>query len=112
MPTVLQIRGWRLFFFSVSMEKLYDISDVALSGHILFFKVNGSSITCDLANVSDVLAKASKEQVANMVVDPVGVGFHWPVLDEDLSVNGILRDLGSKLPAVKEDKMAEHAELV
>jgi len=43
--------------------------------------------------ISGVLAKASKEQLANMIVDPVGVGFHWPALDEDISINGILKDL-------------------
>jgi len=74
------------------MEKLHDISDVALKGHILFFKAAGVSVTCDLAKISDLLAKASKEQVTNVIVDPVGVGFHWPALDEDISVNGILRD--------------------
>ncbi len=36
---------------------------------------------------------SSPTQVANMVVDPVGVGFHWPALDEDLSVKGMLREL-------------------
>lgn len=93
------------------MEKLYAISDVALNGFMLSFKVNGMSVTCDLARVSDVLAKATKEQVANMIVDPVGAGFHWPALDEDLSVSGILRDLGIELPASKL-KIVEHAELV
>ncbi len=94
------------------MEKLYDISDVALNGHILSFKVNSISVTCDLARVSDVLAKATKEQVTNMIVDPVGVGFHWPALDEDLSVNGILRELGIKLPTSEKEETTEYAELV
>lgn len=93
------------------MEKLYEITDVALKGHLLSFKVNGVSVTCDLAKMSDVLAKASKEQVANMIIDPVGVGFHWPALDEDLSVNGILRDLGIELPTSKM-VVTEHAEVI
>jgi len=76
------------------MEKLFELSQIILNGYLLSFKVNGISVTCDLAEMSDVLAQADKEQVANMIVDPVGVGFHWPALDEDLSVNGILKDLG------------------
>ena len=79
------------------MEKLFEISHVLLKGHQLSFKVNDISVTCDLAKMSDVLARASKDQVANMIVDPVGIGFHWPALDEDLSVNGILKDLGIAL---------------
>jgi hypothetical protein len=93
------------------MEKLFDISHVVLQGHLLSFKVNGIAVTCDLARISDVLAQANKEQVANMIVDPVGVGFHWPALDEDLSVNGILKDLGIALhPAAA--AMEEWGELV
>ncbi|MCI0694651.1 DUF2442 domain-containing protein [candidate division KSB1 bacterium] len=94
------------------MERLYNISDVALSGYILSFKVNGITVTCDLTKVSDVLAKASKEQVANMIVDPVGVGFHWPALDEDLSVNGILRELGINQLAPGKEETPAYAELV
>lgn len=121
MPSVMQMLGWRLYFFTnernepihvhCDKEKLFDISHVALNGHLLSFKINEISVTGDLASMSDVLARASKEQVANMIVDPVGVGFHWPALDEDLSVKGILRDLGIALPPAKAE-MEEQAELV
>ena len=94
------------------MEKQYNINSVALNGHMLSFKANGILVTCNLAKVSDVLAQATKEQVANMIIDPVGVGFHWPALDEDLSVNGILRELGIKLPVSQKEVMTKHAELV
>ena len=93
------------------MEKLFELSQISLNGHLLSFKVNGISVTCDLAKMSDVLARAGKEQVANMIVDSVGVGFHWPALDEDLSVNGILKDLEIALhPSTV--AMEEQAELV
>ena len=93
------------------MEKLYDISDVALNGHLLSFKVNDVSVTCDLSKASETLAKATCEQVANLVVDPVGVGFHWPELGEDLSVNGILKEAGIAQPVLGNEK-GEHFQLV
>ncbi|NUM77965.1 DUF2442 domain-containing protein [candidate division KSB1 bacterium] len=83
------------------MEKLYDIGEVTLHDYLLSFKVNGIPVTWNLAKVSKTLAQATPEQVAKMIVDPVGVGFHWPALDEDLSVTGILRDLGIRLPTAK-----------
>jgi hypothetical protein len=98
-------------FRSVDMEKLFEISQVVLNGHLLSFKVNGIPVTYDLAKVSVVLAKASAEEVANMVVDPVGIGFHWPALDEDLSVNGILKDSGIALYPSK-GEIEQQAELV
>ncbi len=67
------------------MEKLYDMGEVALQGYSLSFKVNGIPVTCNLAKVSKTLAQATPEQVAEIIVDPLGVGFHWSALDEDLS---------------------------
>ena len=75
------------------MNRFYDIGDVELKGYLLSFKVNGVSISCDLTEMSVVPANATEEQVLMIVVDPVGVGFHWPELDEDLSVKGILREM-------------------
>ena len=36
------------------------------------------------------LASASKEQLAKWEVCGGGFGLHWPLLDEDLSTNGLL----------------------
>jgi len=92
------------------MKSLFQVTDVCLNGHRLSFRVNGVRVTCDLARTSEVLAHASREQVAKMIVDPVGVGFHWPDLDEDLSVNGILKETGILLP-VRGREMGEHIQL-
>jgi hypothetical protein len=94
------------------MEKLYEVSHVAVNGHQLSFKVNGIAVICNLAKISEVLANATQEQIANVIVDSIGVGFHWPALDEDLSVNGILRELRIKLPVTNQEEKVEHAELV
>jgi hypothetical protein len=100
-----------MIFRSESMEKLYDITEVTLTGHLLSFKVDGVRVTCDLSKASEALAKATREQVENLVVDPVGVGFHWPELDEDLSVNGILKEAAIALPMRGSEK-SEHVQLV
>lgn len=76
------------------MDKMFELTQVALKGHMLSFKVNGQAVICDLAQISEALARASAEQVARMIVDPVVAGFHWPELDEDISVNGILKAQG------------------
>jgi len=76
------------------VDKIFDLSQVSLQDHILSFKVNGTPVVCDLSEISEVLASAGAEQVAKMIVDLVGVGFHWPELDEDISVRGILKAQG------------------
>ena len=43
---------------------------------------------------SPALAAASEAERLNAELSPGGYGIHWPLLDEDLSVNGLLRDIG------------------
>ena len=42
---------------------------------------------------SPILASASETERLHAELSPGGYGIHWPLLDEDLSVNGLLRDL-------------------
>jgi hypothetical protein len=39
------------------------------------------------------LAAASASERTQAELSPGGYGIHWPLIDEDLSVNGLLRDL-------------------
>ena len=47
---------------------------------------------------SDRLAKATTQQRSDAELSPGGYGIHWPQLDEDLSVNGLVlaHDSGPK----------------
>lgn len=40
------------------------------------------------------LARATEAQRANMELSPMGI--HWPDVDEDLSIRGLLRDSGMR----------------
>lgn len=39
------------------------------------------------------LAAATASERMQAELSPGGYGIHWPLIDEDLSVNGLLRDL-------------------
>jgi hypothetical protein len=41
---------------------------------------------------SEKLASATEQERLNAELSPGGYGIHWPLIDEDLSVNGLLRD--------------------
>lgn len=41
---------------------------------------------------SDRLASATEQQRLHAELSPGGYGIHWPLIDEDLSVNGLLRE--------------------
>ena len=38
------------------------------------------------------LASATEQERMHAELSPGGYGIHWPLIDEDLSVNGLLRD--------------------
>jgi hypothetical protein len=53
--------------------------------------VDGRVYRLPLAQVSDRLANASEAERKIYRIAPSGYGIHWTLLDEDLSINGLLR---------------------
>lgn len=54
--------------------------------------MDGHTITVPLALYPSLL-HATKEQLSNWEVCGGGFGIHWPDLDEDLSIEGLLKGL-------------------
>jgi hypothetical protein len=57
---------------------------------ILF--VSGKKVRIPWKKCSPKLAAATVAQRVNAQLSPGGYGIHWPMLDEDLSINGLLRE--------------------
>ena len=72
------------------MNKAHEIEDLSFSGTVLSMRVDGESYDIDLAPLSRRLAGASQEQLEAVEVSPSGYGLHWPAVDEDLSIDGLL----------------------
>ena len=62
-----------------------------MSGTTLTMVVDGRQYRFDLAKASKRLARATQHQRDNFELSPSGYGIHWPELDEDLSIDGLLR---------------------
>ena len=56
----------------------------------MLLRVDGKDYQIDIAPQSQRLAAATQEQRENLVVSPSGYGIHWPDLDEDLSIDGLI----------------------
>lgn len=72
------------------MTKAHDVRDAELSGTTLTMIVDGRQYRFDVTQVSKKLARATPQQRENFEVSPSGYGIHWPDLDEDLSIDGLL----------------------
>lgn len=59
----------------------------------LVLTLDGDRVSIPWAACSTKLADADAAQRERIELSPSGYGLHWPSLDEDLSVDGLLRSL-------------------
>ncbi len=72
------------------MSRVHEVSRIRFEGRHMFMVIDGKEYGVDLSVVSSVLLNASAEARNQYEVSPSGYGIHWPELDEDLSVDGLL----------------------
>jgi len=73
------------------MKKAYIIGDIKFTANHMLITVDGQTFKLLLSEVSKKLAEASEHDRRDYKISPSGYGIHWKMLDEDLSVNGMLR---------------------
>ena len=56
----------------------------------MVLKVDGKEYKFRLADISERLAKASPEKREKYEISASGYGIHWPLIDEDLSIDGLI----------------------
>ena len=72
------------------MNKFHNIESVKFEENTLILKIDNKNHKFDLDKCSSKLLNASKIQRDNYEVSPSGYGIHWPMIDEDLSIDGLL----------------------
>lgn len=78
------------------MEKAFHISNVRIENNFLVLTVDNQMISLRLSDISQKLENASKQEREMIKISPSGYGLHWPLLDEDLSINGLLKQFEAK----------------
>lgn len=73
------------------MEKAYHIRKIYFDNDYLVLILDNQTIRVKLSRVSEKLANASDNERMDFKISPSGYGIHWFRLDEDLSVNGLLK---------------------
>ncbi len=72
------------------MPRVHDVQKLSFEDGRLHLQVDGSEYTFDLADISPSLLRASPEERTRYEISPSGYGIHWPLIDEDLSIDGLL----------------------
>ena len=72
------------------MNEHHQVTDVWLESENLCITIDGKRRIFSLAKVSSRLATASEEERNIFEISPSGYGIHWPLLDEDIAIDGLL----------------------
>jgi hypothetical protein len=70
--------------------KLHNVQNVDFEGSTMVFTVDGQTYRVELASISERLAQADETARRSYKVSPSGYGIHWPMVDEDLTVAGLI----------------------
>ena len=76
------------------MIAAHKIVAIRFSKDYIILNIDGNELTIPLDKLSARLTSATDVEREMYKISPSGYGIHWPLIDEDLSIDGILRDFG------------------
>ncbi len=72
------------------MKKHYQITELHFDGDCMILTIDGLEKTFQVSEISPALQNASEEEKNLFEISPSGYGIHWPLLDENLSIDDLL----------------------
>ncbi len=72
------------------MKKIHDVQKIEFKKNSMYLKVDGKEYVILTEKISKRLLNASEIERGRSEISPSGYGLHWPLLDEDLSIDGLL----------------------
>ena len=73
------------------MKKHHEVQNVHFKADNIVLTIDGDLKRFSLEKVSLRLLNATESQRQAFEVSPSGYGIHWPSIDEDISIDGLLR---------------------
>ncbi len=73
------------------MNKLYDVQNLTFAADVMVLIIDGACYHIPIKEASDRLFHASEIERQLYKIAPSGYGIHWITLDEDLSIQGLLK---------------------
>jgi len=72
------------------MNRFHNVQNLEFGEDKLLIIIDGSPHEFSLTAISKKLAEAKSEQRNQFEISPSGYGIHWPLIDEDLSIDALL----------------------
>lgn len=73
------------------MIAAHTVEEIRFTIGSMFLKIDGKEVEFPLAAISSKLMAASDVERNLYKISPSGYGIHWPLIDEDLSIDALLR---------------------
>jgi len=73
------------------MIATHKIDSIKFDQDFIYLIIDGNEIKVALDSLSLKLKSADEYQRMFYKISPSGYGIHWPLIDEDLSIEGILK---------------------
>jgi len=80
----------------MNLAQSNTIQSVTFSEEKLLITVNEIDYSFNLKDISLKLLNATKEERNQFVISPANYGIHWPLIDEDLSIKGLINKSSSR----------------
>ena len=71
------------------MSLYHNVQNLKFTDTHLIIEIDGEYKKYKLDEISIVLSKASDTEKMIYEISPSGYGIHWPLLDEDISIDGL-----------------------
>jgi len=72
------------------MNKYHEVGGLRFDAQAMELVIDGKLHRFELSEVSARLRQADAREREQYRIAPSGYGIHWPLLDEDISVDGLL----------------------
>ncbi len=72
------------------MKRHHDVGNLKFEGNFMFLTIDGEERRFSLDKISPPLHTASDQQRNTFEISPSGYGIYWPLIDEDISIDGLL----------------------
>ena len=73
-----------------NVSKYHQVSSATVVEGVLSLVVDGTEVRQDLRTLTPLFRASSDEELSKFEISPSGYGIHWPLLDDDLSIDGLL----------------------
>ena len=75
------------------MQVAHNIETVSFEESLICLQIDGELIKLPIAQVSKKLFSATELERNIFTISPSGYGIHWPLIDEDISINSLLKKI-------------------